>query len=147
MGYLCPQHTPCALHAPSALRAGVAGSPQERGSSRAGTGGESEVGTRVRGAQAGRQALGGVFILPSLRLSLQTRTEQVDLELKGGGGVTGGLPGHTAWAQALAWQPGTLWLQRGWGHSTNPPLSPTTCPQWWRGANTVPCRHSCSGPG
>jgi len=73
------------------------------GSSRAGTGGESEAGIRVRGAQAGGRALGGVFILPSLGLSLQTWTEQVDLELKGGRGVTGGLPGHTAWAQALAW--------------------------------------------
>lgn len=133
LGYLCPQHNPCAPRAPSALGAGAAGSPQERNSSRAGAGGESEVGTKVRGAQAGTGR--------GLPLSL-TQAFSADSDRASGFGAErrqrGDRRSSRLHGQALAWQPGTCWLQRGWGHSTNPPEPPLPSPSGGVGQTRCP---------
>lgn len=85
------------------------------------------LGARVKWVQRCvelRQALGGVFLFPSPRLSLQTRTEQVDLELKGGRGVIGGLPGYTARPS-----PGSLGHAGSRGAGDTAPIHPNPhCP-------------------
>lgn len=74
----------------------------------------------IQGCVELRQALGGVFLLPSPGLSLQIQTEQVDLELKGGRGVIGGLPGYMARPS-----PGILGHAGSRGAGDTAPIPPT----------------------